>query len=197
MGRDDMIHVMHLLESGDGDRIDLLARAYAKYSKLDNVFVFVKTGGEITEKMRQDGAKVYVLNGSTDTSFSTFEEISRILLKHEIDTVVVQDELPLLHFYGRSLQMVKKDLRVIPFLHNNPENYETRGYLADKAMKMVVMQSFQNAPKVIAATVEIQDTAIKVLGIKPDKVSVLAHMSLDKPQEFAAELDAVLRSEKI
>jgi hypothetical protein len=188
---------MHLLESGDGDRIDLLARAYAKYSKLDNVFVFVKTGGEITEEMRQDGAKVYVLNGSKDTSFSTFEEISRIMLKYEIDTVVVQDELPLLHFYGRSLQMVKKDLRVIPFLHNNPENYETRGYLADKAMKMVVMQSFQNASKVIAATVEIQDTATKVLGIKPDKISVLAHMSLDKPQEFAAELDAVLRLEKI
>lgn len=114
------------------------------------------------------------------------------MLKYEIDTVVVQDELPLLHFYGRSLQMVKKDLQVIPFLHNNPENYETRGYLSDKAMKMVVMQSFQNATKVIAATAEIQDTATKVLGIKPDKVSVLAHMSLDKPQEFAAELDSVL-----
>jgi hypothetical protein len=64
-------------------------------------------------------------------------------------------------------------------------------------MKMVVLQSFQNASKVIAATVEIQDTATKVLGIKPDKISVLAHMSLDKPQEFAAELDAVLRLEKI
>ena len=38
---------------------------------------------------------------------------------------------------------------------------------------------------------------LHVLGIKPDKVSVLAHMSLDKPQEFAAELDAVLRSEEI
>jgi len=187
-----MRHIMHLLESGDGDRIDLLARAYAKYSKLDNVFVFVKTGGEITEEMRRDGAKVYVLNGSKDTSFSTFEEISRIMLHHEIDTVVVQDELPLLHFYGRSLQMVKKDLQVIPILHNNPENYETRGYLADKAMKMVVMQSFQNASKVIAASAEIAERATEVLDIKADKICVLKHASLDAISEFTTELDAAL-----
>lgn len=187
-----MKHILHLLESGDGDKINLLAREYAKCSKLYNVFVFVKSGGEITEQMRLDGTKVYELNGSKDTSFSTFEEISRIMLKHEIDTVVVQDELPLLHFYGRSLQMVKKDLQIIPFMHNNPENYETRGYLADKAMKLVVMQSFQNASKVIAASREIGERTTEVLHINADKICVLKHASLDAISEFTTELDSCL-----
>ena len=88
--------------------------------------------------------------------------------------------------------MVKKDLQVVPFVHNNPEAYETRGYLADRAMKMVVMQSFQNAPKVLAESEPFRNQAVELLGIDAAKVQVLQHVSLETPREFAAELDEVL-----
>lgn len=72
------------------------------------------------------------------------------------------------------------------------ERLRNRGYLADKAMKLVVMQSFQNASKVIAASTEIGERATEVLDIKTDKICVLKHASMDAISEFTTELDAAL-----
>lgn len=173
------IKVLHLLTSGKTGGIERLCFDIAKYSKLDNTFVFVTDGGIIYEQMKSLGYKVICLKSKTKFNLNKLNTI--VNLSKENDILIVHNEDPILRLYYY-LTKKKVDIKGIVVNHNclNDESQIKYHGLKLKIYDSIIQKAFDISDEIWSVSkageisakerYKIDDNKCRIIynGISPD-----------------------------
>lgn len=168
------MNVMHLLSSGGIGGIEILCREYAKFSKHNNIFVFLLGHDRtICEQMKKQGSIIYEINYSKSDFYHTFQMLCDLLKKHRIDVIIEHHSSPILYFYIWLLKMKYKSLCSILYVHSNAASICCEKKNISVFRNMVLRQGLLRANRIVAISKSVKDSVIRYFKIDEDKISVI------------------------
>lgn len=165
------MNVLHLLVSGGTGGIEILMRNYAQDSAHNNTFIFVWKSGEIAERMKQNGASVYVTNAGSDGLYTTLKKIRQICREEKIDVAVSHNSAPLLKIALLYIKMTLPGIRVVTYAHANARDIcEYKRKKGLPLRKFVHKLGFAAADSIVAISDSVKVSLQEYLGVKEKKI---------------------------
>lgn len=161
--------ILHLLATGDNGGIESLVVDYQRHSQLENIYVFAWSDGVCGERLRQCGAKVYLLQSAKKGNLSKILEIRKICRKENPDSVVVQHGSPLLRLATTYLQNYK----VYIYQHYYWSREDFSDNLKCRIRRLIDAVSFSRAHGIIAITNAVKSSLTENFDILENKINVI------------------------
>lgn len=143
-----MLKVLHLLTGGGIGGIEVLCREISKTDRFENGFAFLTFGGQIYDRMRLEGARVYPLF-ELGGKFS-LKKLKRLIeLAKEYDVLIVHHEDPFLEMYFCSTVRYSK-IKGIRYVHSCYGDIRQRyGNIIKEILNRIIMQRSLEAADMI------------------------------------------------
>lgn len=141
--------VLHLLTSGETGGIESLCRDIGRYSKIENGFCFLTSGGCVCRQMKEDGIQVYELyEFGGKLSIRKIKKLRRIASDYDVITVHHGD--PFLKIYFIILSIILKK-RMISIIHSCYDEMHFKGYgkTKRKLTDLIFQRSLLNSDEIV------------------------------------------------
>lgn len=165
--------VLHLLAGGGIGGIETLCRAYAPYSKHNNIFVVVWEPGVVSDEMKENGACVIELNAKKRKHIKNIMDIKHVINEKKVDCIIVHHASPILHVYMMVLKNVCPNTTTIAYCHGAAQIMYREGDRRGKSYrKFVLKRSLKKADRVVAVSQYVKDSLISCFHIEGEKIMV-------------------------
>lgn len=168
--------VLHLLASGGIGGIEILCSNYGKYSKLDNIFVFLWGKDDKTYlHMKENGEKVFQLNASKGKPLHMMGQIEKIRKENNVDVLVIHHEITLCYLYVIWLKKIKKvRSATVIYCHCNAEDMiRVNNPKGLKFRKSVLRQALEATDNVIAISQSVKRSLVETFSISEKKIQII------------------------
>lgn len=166
--------VLHLLAAGGAGGIESLNKDYAKYSKLDNIFVFIWYGGCTTDEMKLSGRKVIEFNASKKNIFGPIKRIYNICKKENVNTIMVHHASPVMHVYAMTIKKFLPQIKVIVYAHGNAVDMCRINIKKGLWLRKLIMnKALHRADKIIAISKSVKQSLISFFNLEEEKIVVI------------------------
>lgn len=168
------MRVVHILSGGGTGGIETLCKDYAKYSKLDNIFIFVWRGGPNADEIKEHGGRVIEIDASKKEWMSALKRIYKLCREERADAILVHHDDPLIYACAMFIKKQFSNVKLIAYAHENAAdmcrvNKRGRGALK----KSIVRGFFKLADRVVAISESVKDSLTDVFDVTEDKISIV------------------------
>lgn len=166
--------VLHMLSAGGTGGIETLCREYTSFSKNDNVYIFLWSGGYNAKKIKDAGAKIYDLNASKKHILKDWKIIKKICIEEKPDIVIAHHADPYLHIFLMLFKKIFPSIRTVAYAHGNAEEMchaHRNGRHFFK--KNIIKQSMNSTDMVIAISESVKNSLTKYFGTSPEHIAVI------------------------
>lgn len=165
--------VLHLLAGGGIGGIETLCRAYAPYSKHNNIFMVVWEPGVVSDEMKENGACVIELNAKKRKHIKNIMDIKHVINEKKVDCIIVHHASPILHVYMMVLKKVCPNTTTIAYCHGAAQiMYREGDRRGESYRKLVLKRSLKKADRVVAVSQYVKDSLISCFHIEGEKIIV-------------------------
>lgn len=164
--------VLHILAGGEVGGIEVLCKEFGKYSKHDNIFLFLWSEGTITYEMKKHGLKTISLKASKKELFSPFFKILKICRDNKIDVVVEHHTAIIAHMYLILLKKIIPTIQVVAYLHCSVDDICSDTQKMMWLRKIILKKSFNNAKKIVAISKSVRSSFFNHFSLPKDKIVV-------------------------
>lgn len=165
--------ILHILAAGNAGGIETLCKDYAKYSNLENIFVFVWSGGPVADEMKTLGAKVLVLNASKKDILSPFFAMKNICKKNRVKTIIVHHAAPLNYIYAMALKKIFKHIDVYIYAHGFAEDMCRMNKKGRYLRKIILSKAISDSKAIVAISNSVKESLISFLNVPKEKIKVI------------------------
>lgn len=168
------MRVLHLLSSGSIGGIESLCRDYASFSRHENVFVFLWSGGYNADKIAETGSKVYVLNALKKHFLRLWDKIKSICVDEKVNLVITHHADVYSHMCMLFIKRYFPMIRTIAYAHANAEDmcHSSRDG-GNFFKKQVLKYFFVHADKTVAISESVKRSLIELFGLSPEHITVI------------------------
>ena len=189
--------VLHLLAGGSTGGIEVLCRDYALYSKHSNIFVILRSPGEISDEMKNRGDTIIELNIYQKDHLKVMKKLCQIVEQFHVDIVIEHHASPIFHMYMMIMKSRYKYLTTIAYAHALAEVM----YRSDERKraiwrKKVLQSSLNRADCVVAVSNAVKDSLVEEFKISKNKIKVI-YNGVDTAKFFAKDISSPINSLKL
>lgn len=168
------MNVLHLLAAGGAGGIETLSKDYAKYSKLNNYFMFIWFGGITAEQMKKDGNHVSELNASKKDIWGPYRKILSLCKKENIDVIIVHHASPMMHLYAMWVKRKISKLHIVIYAHASAEDICRINIKKGlRLRKFIINLSLHKCDRIIAISKFVKESLISFYGINESKINII------------------------
>lgn len=165
---------IHLMASGNTGGIEVLMRDFSKYSKHENVFIFVWDKGKIAEEIEKNGYKIYYLHAKKAEMGKTVFQICRICIREKADVLVSHHSAPLFYVCSVLLKAIHSNIKTCIYAHADAVYIcSDRSRLVHLAKKWINRVAFRLCDCPIAISNDVKNSLIRYLGVPSDKITLI------------------------
>lgn len=179
--------VLHIMASGNSGGIEVLMKNYEKFSKNNNIFLFVWDGGAIFEEMKNNGATCILLGEPTGHFIHNVAAIISVCKRIKPDAVVTHHGVPQFKAVLAYLKLRYPQIKRIAYAHANANDIAQNGNKVKSFLnKSISRIGFDSAETVIAISQSVADSLVNVFSISKSKIVMIYNgVSIDefKPEE--------------
>lgn len=166
--------VLHLLSGGGIGGIETLCKNFSIYSKHDNIFVFLWTGGPIADEMRGMDRKVIFLNGDKKDFFGVYKKIFKICVREKIEVIIAHHADPISHYCLLRLKRNIPNVKTIAYAHGHAKDMCVyRHFWVKKIKYLVIKKSLRKADAVVAISNLVKESVVDFFDVNAQKISVI------------------------
>lgn len=173
--------VLHLLAGGSTGGIESLIKDYDTKTMHENVYVFIWNGGIMTDKLINEGKKVYVLNKTNKQFFSILRNYIQICKEENIQVVMTHHSSPLFKvllvfscfYFPNIMRIAYAHANALDICQHNKKGFQLR--------KLVHKLGFMVADGVIAISESVKYSLVRYLNVNEDKIQLIYNgVNVDK-----------------
>ena len=182
-----MLKVLHLLTGGGIGGIEVLCREISQTDRFENGFAFLTFGGQIYDRMRLEGARVYPLF-ELGGKFS-LKKLKRLIeLAKEYDVLIVHHEDPFLEMYFCST-LRHVNIKGIRYVHScyGDAGQKRGNIIKDIFNRITVQRSLDAADMVYYVSKAGRDSCRSLYRVKRNKERVIYNGISNKILEDGGE----------
>lgn len=166
--------ILHFMVSGGTGGIEILNKEYAKYSKLENIYVFFWAGGCIADEMRAAGNRSIELNASKADFFGPLRKMFRLCKKEKPDAVIVHYKAPILYLYALMIKRKYPHIQILAYVHEDVNNCSSKNKgVRSVAKHAIINLFFQRADGMIAISDFVKRSIIKRYHVPEEKIEMI------------------------
>ena len=180
---------LHLLWSGEVGGIETLCKEYALHSQNKNLFVFLRSGGEIADEIERLGFRVIRLYKTKKFFWNAIRQLLRICDAAGVGTIVEHHSVPLALLCVMLVKRFRPAIQFVAYAHCNAAimirgNDIKRRWIYRK----IIQLAFQKADAVVAISNSVKESLQKALATPEHKIKTIYNgVDVKKYQQKARE----------
>ena len=167
--------VLNLLVTGNPGGIETLCKNISQNkSKIDNIWMFIFSGGIIADEMKKNNEDNVIILNEKKNFFKIINTITSYCKKNNVDIITVHHGGAYTNLIYTTLKIINKNIKFVRYLHSC---FETElleeSKLKRKIYKFLLQKSINKSDLVICVSNSVKDTHIKNLKLKNNNIKVI------------------------